>query len=421
MMEFAGSERAGQPSVFISHIHDDQAIAVALSDAVTTLLPELVVAYSTSPENLKNGIGAGNDWSACLNERVRNALFLVMLVTPASISRPWTLWEAVAASAEPRRIYPIIFRLRLEDIPSPLNNFQMTRGDDFDDMSRMLHHWAQELGTSQAQLSRRLASVIHPYLDTVNAILETRDEPPFDLFLSYRSTDERAVRELAGRLERDGIRTWMDTNKLKAGDEFSPATQKALARADAVAVFVGRSGIGGMQKDEVESSLRRKAAEGDRFRLIPVILPNTSPALVPPELARYRWVNFGSSLDDPEAYSLLKNTILGSYVAELDKQPVSKQSLDVQDTRMLCELLFRLVVRLRERPEMLQSLDATAFWAAVRKIRPSASTIEDLRAVNAELSTEPAPGPLWAAWVRNVRAIELAAILQHPDMTQVSA
>ena len=86
---------------------------------------------------------------------------------------------------------------------------------------------------------------------------------------------------------------------------------------------------------------------------------------------------------------------------------------------MLCELLFRLVVRLRERPEMLQSLDATAFWAAVRKIRPNASTIEDLRAVNAELGKNLLPGPLWAAWVRNVHAIELAALLQHPDMIQV--
>jgi hypothetical protein len=176
-----------------------------------------------------------------------------------------------------------------------------------------------------------------------------------------------------------------------------------------------------MQNDEVESSLRRKASEGDRFRLIPVILTNTSPDLVPPELSRYRGVNFGSSLDNPEAYSLLKNAILGTYVAVLEKEPIPKQTINEQDARMLCELLFRLVVRLRERPEMLQSLDATAFWAAVRKIRPNASTIEDLHAVNAELGKEPAPGPLWAAWVRNVRAIELAALLQHPDMTQVPA
>jgi hypothetical protein len=176
-----------------------------------------------------------------------------------------------------------------------------------------------------------------------------------------------------------------------------------------------------MQKDEVASILRRKASEGDRLRLIPVILPNTSLDLVPPELARYRWVHFGSSLDNAEAYALLKNAIAGSDVMELETQPVPKQPIDEEAVRMLCELLFRLVVRLRERPEMLQSLDATAFWAAVRKLRPGASTLEDLRAVNAELSQEPAADPLWAAWVRNVRPIELAALLQHPDMTQVPA
>jgi hypothetical protein len=197
MMESAGRERASQPSIFISHTVFDQAIADALSDAATTLLPDLVVDTSTSLESLETGIRAGNDWSAWPKERVHNSLFMVMLVTPASISRPWTIWEAVAASAELRRIDPIIFRLGLEDVPSPLHNLQMTRGDDFDDMSRIRQSWGQELGVSQAQLSRRLASVIHRYLDTVNAILKTRAEPPFDLFLSYRSTDERAVRVLA--------------------------------------------------------------------------------------------------------------------------------------------------------------------------------------------------------------------------------
>src|SRR5215471_6718376 len=85
-----------------------------------------------------------------------------------------------------------------------------------------------------------------------------------------------------------------------------------------------------------------------------------------------------------------------------------------QDLRMLPELLFRLVARLRERPEMLQSLDATAFWAAVRKVQPSASTIDDLRSVNDQLRDAPAPGALWTAWMLNTRATELKALLlQH--------
>jgi hypothetical protein len=96
-------------------------------------------------------------------------------------------------------------------------------------------------------------------------------------------------------------------------------------------------------------------------------------------------------------------------------------TINDEDARMVCELLFRIVARLRERPEMLQSLDATAFWAAVRKIRPQASTLDDLRAINADLASEPAPGPLWAAWMRHVRATELAAVVRHPEVTRTPA
>jgi hypothetical protein len=84
---------------------------------------------------------------------------------------------------------------------------------------------------------------------------------------------------------------------------------------------------------------------------------------------------------------------------------------------MLCELIFRLVVRLRERPEMLQSVEATTFWAAVRKVRPSASTLDDLHAVNAELGGLGAPGALWASWMQSVHATELALLLRHGDIT----
>ena len=91
--------------------------------------------------------------------------------------------------------------------------------------------------------------------------------------------------------------------------------------------------------------------------------------------------------------------------------------LDDKDLRMLCELLFRLVVKGRLRPEMLQSVEATAFWAAVREDRASASTLDDLRSVNADLVSLGAPGALWASWMRNVRAMELALLLRHGDMT----
>jgi hypothetical protein len=244
---------------------------------------------------------------------------------------------------------------------------------------------------------------------------EAAKVPPrkFDVFLSYNSEDRAAVSDIAGRLRADGVRVWW-AMELTPGDELVKETVSAFADSEVVAVFVGPKGIGNRQNLEVGMALERKAEEGDRFRLIPVILRNTSHELVPPQLSRYRWVEFGPSFE--AAYNQLKSAIQGLPVVTSGPGQVPAE----KDLEMLPELLFRLVARLRERPEMLHSLEVTAFWAAVRKIQPGTSTIEDLRSVNAQLNSEPAPGELWAAWIRNTRATELAALLTTPGLTEAS-
>ena len=122
---------------------------------------------------------------------------------------------------------------------------------------------------------------------------------------------------------------------------------------------------------------------------------------------------------DPEDLATQVAASIGSIPPRKRAAPSpSIEKLTDGDLQMLSELLFRLVIRLRERPEMLQSLEATAFWAAVRKMRPGATSIEDLRSLNAELSSEPGPGALWTAWVRNTRATELAGLFRHPEIMQ---
>ena len=246
--------------------------------------------------------------------------------------------------------------------------------------------------------------------------------PQFNVFLSYNSSDRDAVSEVAKQLQQDGIRVWVDVFSLQPGDNWQAATERAFSLAATVVVFVGPTGIGSGQMGEVEQAVKQKAALGDHFRLIPVILPGASHEHVPYFLRQYTWIEFGPSLDNREAYARLRNAILGVSAPPPEATPPRpKRVLSDQDLQMLPDLLFRLVVRLRERPEMLQSLDATAFWGAVRKVQPGASTIEDLRKLNAELGNEPAPGPLWAAWVRQTRASELASLLDHPLATQAKA
>ena len=40
----------------------------------------------------------------------------------------------------------------------------------------------------------------------------------FDVFLSHSSKDKPVVRELAARLQKDGIRVWLDEKQIKPGE-----------------------------------------------------------------------------------------------------------------------------------------------------------------------------------------------------------
>jgi TIR domain/Domain of unknown function (DUF4062) len=315
--------------------------------------------------------------------------------------------EAVA------RLMPCLVFLLSDDTPWPVELIDTARGNvvAFREELKRSSSSTAVFFSSPADLAAKVLQAISPVVG---------EGPRPEVFLSYSSSDKAEVAELASRLERDGIRVWLDSTHLTPGDDWSLVTQRAFSSAKAVVVFVGRQGIGLRQRDEVLQALERAAAEGDWFRLIPVILPGSNPDLVPPGLAKYLWIDFSDSLENPQAYAHLMRALLRTTGTAPAASHAQQQAPAEEDLRMLPELMFRLVVRLRERPEMLQSLDGTAFWAAVRKVQPGASTLEDLRSLHAQLGGEPGPGALWAAWLLNTRATELAAVL-HPEFPPTAA
>jgi hypothetical protein len=97
---------------------------------------------------------------------------------------------------------------------------------------------------------------------------------PFHVFLSHSSTDKPAVEELARRLAGEGIQAWLDKWNLIPGDPWQPAIEKALAESETCAVFVGLSGFGPWQNEEMRAAIDQRVRDsGRRFRVIPVLLP----------------------------------------------------------------------------------------------------------------------------------------------------
>ncbi len=126
-----------------------------------------------------------------------------------------------------------------------------------------------------------------------------------DVFLSHNSADKPAVEELARRLQRAGIALWLDKWNLVPGVPWQAALEEALAACATCAVFIGPSGTGPWQDEEMRAAINRRVTDsnGD-FRVIPVLLPGAERgerSKLPTFLTATTWVEFRTTLDDEEA------------------------------------------------------------------------------------------------------------------------
>jgi WD40 repeat protein len=94
----------------------------------------------------------------------------------------------------------------------------------------------------------------------------------FDVFLSYSRSDGAAATELNGWLRARGLRTFFDRSELRPGLRWIPALEEAIGRSDAIAILVGRHGIGNTQQYERETALVRQTHDKE-FPVIPVLMP----------------------------------------------------------------------------------------------------------------------------------------------------
>ena len=137
----------------------------------------------------------------------------------------------------------------------------------------------------------------------------------FHVFLSHSSADKPAVEELARRLAKEGIQAWLDKWNLIPGDPWQSAVEKAVTESETCAVFVGPSGLGPWQNEEMRAAIDQRVRDSGRlFRVIPVLLPGAQRAersSLPTFLAATTWAEFRDSLDDADAFHRLVCGIRG--------------------------------------------------------------------------------------------------------------
>lgn len=128
----------------------------------------------------------------------------------------------------------------------------------------------------------------------------------YDVFLSHNSADKAAIKEVASRLRAEKIEPWLDRWNLIPGEPWQETIEEALFQCKTCAIFVGPSGLGPWQNEEMRAAIDRRIKNEDkRFRVIPVLLPGgrrDERSRLPSFLVATTWVEFRETLDEEEAF-----------------------------------------------------------------------------------------------------------------------
>ncbi|MFX0141511.1 MAG: TIR domain-containing protein [Candidatus Hodarchaeota archaeon] len=114
--------------IFISHIHEDSKIAIALSNWIEKhYLGFFNVFVSSDGASIK----AGDNWSTVLELSLKNADLMFVIITQESLNKKWINFEVGGAYFLEKRIVPICCKkLKIKDIDTPLSWLQAIEGWD---------------------------------------------------------------------------------------------------------------------------------------------------------------------------------------------------------------------------------------------------------------------------------------------------
>ena len=111
------------------------------------------------------------------------------------------------------------------------------------------------------------------------------------VFVAYARQDAAVVQQVVTGLERAGVKTWLDVDELRPGQQWDAAIGEALRSAIGILVFVSPAS---MQSAFVRRELQA-AAQGTGFLIIPVILEHTDD--LPFVLQTRQWIDLSGGAD----------------------------------------------------------------------------------------------------------------------------
>jgi small GTP-binding protein len=117
----------------------------------------------------------------------------------------------------------------------------------------------------------------------------------FDVFLSHSSKDKAAVRALAERLRRDGLKVWFDEWEIRLGDSVYARISDGLERSRILLLFMSRSGFGSDWVTVEHQAILFADPQNRKRRFIPIRLDDGN---IPVVLRPFKYLDWQTPADD---------------------------------------------------------------------------------------------------------------------------
>src|SRR6516162_2001430 len=139
--------------IFISFIHEESGTA----EAVMRFLRKYIKKADIFLASDQWTVYAGEDWLERIKEELSSAKVIILLLSPASVKRPWVNFEAGAAWLSDKVIIPVCFNgLHKDAMPKPYSNFQGSSLEDEDGpyyLLKSIFHHITDLGITPPPLA----------------------------------------------------------------------------------------------------------------------------------------------------------------------------------------------------------------------------------------------------------------------------
>ncbi len=181
------------------------------------------------------------------------------------------------------------------------------------------------------------AAVPFPYcpLATMNDSAFT-----YDVFLSHSSKDKPVVRELAARLQRDGVRVWLDEEQIKPGDSIPAKIEEGLEKSRVLVLCMSAHAFGSNWAQLESQTFRFRDPLNKERRFIPLRLDD---APIKGSLAQFLYINWLQADREQEYPKLLE--ICRSLERPSTKNPsikrqTAERTLQLTDSRDVLRFEF---------------------------------------------------------------------------------